>query len=290
MYVTRVELIVTCVFVEYEAKLAAETNNPSDSDDSQNTETPGNHRGIDEDCTDTSLSSEGSYMTGSCTMSSLTDYSTEQEPSMLSEYSTTSSSGNHCEPTDSESEDCNSIRSGETRCEVATLGKPPFLRGSSWSPSGTGPLDKEGNLQTTDNERIFNRSISQPNDLKAKAGTDSKRKSIRKKFMRLFKKSKQHKKSPGHSSVKANSCVPPIMMYSSSDCPTPAVFTASGTHREPAEKPCENLSPLKVQDARRCSLTDSLSSRESMSTPTSPGYESGYMSSEGKMHKLRLRY
>lgn len=290
MYVTRVGLIVTCVFVEYEAKLAAETNNPTDSDDSQNTETPGNHRGIDEDCTDTSLSSEGSYMTGSCTMSSLTDYSTEQEPSMLSEYSTTSSSGNHCEPTDSESEDCNSIRSGETRCEVATLGKPPFLRGSSWSPSGTGPLDKEGNLQTTDNERIFNRSISQPNDLKAKAGTDSKRKSIRKKFMRLFKKSKQHKKSPGHSSVKANSCVPPIMMYSSSDCPTPAVFTASGTHREPAEKPCENLSPLKVQDARRYSLTDSLSSRESMSTPTSPGYESGYMSSEGKMHKLRLRY
>lgn len=261
----------------------AKTNKPEEDNDDLNSTMKENAKEMYRHDMDTSLSSESSFMTGSLAMSPSTDFSTEQESSIPLEYSTTSSSpasAMHSVDTESGSlstkcskhSSCEKLGSGETL--AVPTPKPEFLRSGSWSPTESGCLGKHSSL--LDGERnLLNRSFSQPNDLKSKTGVETKRKSFRKKIMKFFKKPKQHKKSSVHS------CVPVITRDSSPDAPAGAVCTGRHTYHEAAEKRGENLSPLKVVEARRSSLTDSLSSGESMSSPASPGYESGYMSSEG---------
>ena len=260
----------------------AKTNKPEEDDDDLNSTMKENDKEMYRHDMDTSLSSESSVTTGSHAMVSSTDFTTEQESSIPSEYSTTSSlpaSAMHSVDTESGSLStkyskhcsCEKLGSGETLA-VPTQ-KPEFLRSGSWSPTESGCLGIHPSF--LDGQRnLLNRSLSQPNDLKSKAGVETKKKSLRKKIMKFLKKSKQHKTSSVHSSVSA------ITPDSSPDASAGVVCTGRHTYHEAAEKPCENLSPLKVEP-RRSSLTDSLSSGESMSSPASPGYESGYMSSEG---------
>lgn len=262
------------------------------------------------------MSTASSITTGSCTMGTSTDYSTEEDSSMMTDYSSTSScppsetcsvatdSADFCvKVEDLSSVDSNCSRESEGKCvscdnlnsdngkhSVAMLQKPEFLRVQSWS--GTGHVDKQPNLpQSMGGERsLFTRSFSQPNDMKSKVGAETKRKSFRKRIARLFKKPKQHKKSPIQSMDKMTPATSTVTTDSSHDMSTTKTFTVTGSYSEPSQKPCENLSPLKVEEARRLSLTDSLSSGESVSSPTSPGYESGYMSSEGNYDLLNINY
>ena len=269
-----------CTFyfiLEYKAN----ANKPKEDDDDLNTTLKENDKEIYRHDMDTSLSRDSSFVTH--TMGSSTDFGREHETSMSSEYSTTSSlpvSVMHSVDTESGSlstkcsKHCGCEKLGSGKTLTVPLPKPEFLRSGSWSPTESGCLGQHSNPLDGD-RNLLNRSFSQPNDLISKTGVEAKRKSFRKKIMKFFKKPKQHKKSPAHSYV-------PVISSDSSLNATPvAVCTGRNTYSEAAEKPCENLSPLKVEEARRSSLTDSLSSGESMSSPTSPGYESGYMSSEG---------
>lgn len=242
--------------------------------------------------TDTAPSSMSSDFPGNSTLVSSTDCnSTEQTMSMPSECSTTSSlppSLPYVVTTESKSLDSEieNFTSGTTDCNKEPQGKcfssdnlkigeataeerPGLFRYKSWSPSGEHEPGKD--------ERNLNRSIShEPKDKKPKEG----KKSFGKRFVKIFSKTRRHKKSPEHATDEGNStaCV------SSGESSLEAMVTSSTAvdfYSEAAEKPCANLSPLKVTEARKLSLTDSLSSGESVTSPISPGYESGYMSSEG---------
>lgn len=279
------------LILEYEKTSLVNINKPKEDDDNLDA----NFQGKYKHDTDTCLFSESS-MTGR------TRTSTEQESSMLSENSTTSSLPPSVQQTDSagfsskvgdlSSVEADCSRESEGKClSCDDLGnghikhgdgamKPDLFRYKSWSPSETGCL-----VEPVDGGRnVFTRSSSHPNDTKSKVGMENKKKSVRKRIGRFFKKPKQHKKTPVQSSDKMDSGTPVITAAVSSLDTSTAKFTVTDSYSEPAEKPHDNLSPLKVDEARRLSLTDSLSSGESVSSPTSPGYESGYMSSEGKIY------
>ena len=285
------------LILEYEKTSLVNINKPKEDDDNLDA----NFQGKYKHDTDTCLSSESS-MTGSCTIS------TETESSMLSENATTSSLPPSVQQTDGagfsskvgdlssveadcsrESEgkslSCDDLGNGNNEHGDRTLHKPDLFRYKSWSPSGTGCVVEQSNhLQPVDGGRnVFTRSTSHPNDTKSKVGMENKKKSVRKRIGRFFKP-KQHKKTPVQSSDKMDSGSPVITAAVSSLDTSTTTFTVTDSYSEPAEKPHDNLSPLKVDEARRLSLTDSLSSGESISSPTSPGYESGYMSSEGKIY------
>ena len=179
-------------------------------------------------------------------------------------------------------DECQSADSLKTlRTELEVVKRPPFLSCRSWSPERTCQQSDIGQ------RGAYSRSNSQP------AGTDKRKKSpfIKKVFRRFSRKGKRDKKDKSKSSVQTNqelnSCTlktedSSIGTSTAAGCTS---FTATNTYNEPAEKTIENSSPLKLdtKEARRLSLTDSLSSGESVSQPTSPGYESGYNSSEGKI-------
>lgn len=268
-----------CIIVsEYEAALV-NANRPREDDD------------IGDD-TDSAPSSMSSDITGSNTMFPSSDCnSTEQTFSIPSECSTTSSLpsslpyrvttkskslGSDIENCSSSTTDCSKdlqekcFSSNDLNNGGATAAeRPELFRFKSWSPSGELDPGKDG--------RNLNRSIS--HDPKSKKNNDGK-KSLGKRFVNMFSKRKRHKKSSEHSTNEGN---PPERVSSgeSSLETTVTSYTTMDYYSEDAQKPCENLSPLKVTEARKLSLTDSLSSGESVSSPISPGYESGYMSSEG---------
>ena len=254
----------------------------------------------DDDIQPQSLTSESSVTTGSHT----TDFSTEQEssistmsslpPSVSCIVAPCTSSGSFSSEVGNLSSveaDCNrestgnclgchNLNNDNTEHEASTMQKPDLFRLKSWSPPGFhGTLTDH--VQPVDGGRnLYIRSASHPADImKSKVGAENKKKSksIKKTIGRLFKKSKQYKKSTVPSSCE-------VTVDSSQNTLTTTSFTVTGSYSESAKKPCDNLSPLKVEEARRLSLTDSLSSGESMSLPTSPGYESGYISSEGMIY------
>lgn len=168
-------------------------------------------------------------------------------------------------------ENCNLSCADLEQCNSSNV---PFLRVQSWSPTETRRLDR----QPPDGEQsLFSRSLSQPNNLKSKAGLDNKRKSFRKRFVRIFRKKK--KKPVVNSSEEVSNTSLETSTSSDGGFIRPASFMVGGAYGEDAEKHCKNFSPLKVDDKRRS--LDSLSSGESVPNPTSPGYESGYTSSEG---------
>ena len=238
--------------------------------------------------TDTAPSSMSSDITDSSTMISSSDCtSTDQTMSMTSECSTTSSlPASLPYITTSLESEVDTLGSGATACKKELQGKslsndhlnigedtaqerPGLFRYKSWSPSGEVDPDKDG--------KNFNRSIShEPKGKKSK----ERKKSLGKRFVKLFKKTKRHKKSPEQSTDEGNTAA----CISSGDSRHETMVTSSTAmdfYSEAAQKAGGNLSPLKVDEARRLSITDSLSSGESVTSPTSPGYESGYMSSEG---------
>ncbi|KAL9955230.1 hypothetical protein ACROYT_G036522 [Oculina patagonica] len=280
------EVIHECA-EEYEAKLV-NTNMPREDDDDNGGLQGGRERyGHDIDTAPSSTSSD--FPASSTLVSSSDCNSTEQTTSMPSECSTTSSlppSLPYVVTTSLDTE-IENLSSGTTDCNKEPQGKcfssdnlkigggiveerPGLFRYKSWSPSGEHEPDKD--------ERNLNRSIShEPKDKKSKEG----KKSFGKRFVRMFSKTKRHKKSQEQSTDEGNSNTACVGSGESSLEAMVTSSTAMDVYSEAAEKPCANLSPLKVTEARKLSITDSLSSGESVSSPVSPGYESGYMSSEG---------
>lgn len=252
----------------------------------------------DSDRQPSSLTSESSVSSENPLVFTITDYSTEQETSITSNPSSSDSVTGGIETDDEgtvkdcisgkpphgrvSNDNCQSADSLKTLgTELEVVKRPPFLSCRSWSPERT--------CQEPDNGQrsALSRSNSQPAD------TDKKKKSPFKKvfdrFSRKWKRDKKDKsKSPVQTNHELNSCTSLNTEDSSIGTSTTVgctSFTATNTYNEPAEKTFENFSPLKLdtKEARRLSLTDSLSSGESVSQPTSPGYESGYNSSEGKI-------
>lgn len=287
------EVVGECV-EEYEARTARNTNNPSESDEIDNSEAQFQGRyGSD---VDTSLSTDGSLTCASRTMDTSMDYTSSVQTSSPSsdcltpslpplvvedEWTCNGSFIANIQDTNC-SLSCDDLEHGEEHCKEIVASKLPFLRAQSWSPTETCHLGKQPNLlhPMGGEQSLLNRSLSQPNNVKSKAGLDTKRKSFRKRIARIFRKKKKNKQSPINSSAEEVNCSSPGNLASSNACFTRSEsLTVAGSYREAPEKHVENLSPLKVEEARRSS--DSLSSGESLSNPTSPGYESGYISSEG---------
>lgn len=268
------------------------TNKPREDDDDI-ADVQG-YQGRYEHDIDTEPSSMSSHMTESSTMVSSTDCrSTEQTSSMPSECSTTSSLlvppsfpdsvTTHSKSFDNKIEDlgcdCKEFHGkcfssddvsngGTERGATAAVSRPEFFRFKSWSGAEAHDKRQESLLPR------MNRSHShEPSEKKSK----DRKKSLSKRFVNLLSRSKRHKKSTGQSSSEGNTAI----FVSNGEPSLVTSCTAMDSYSEPAQKPHENLSPLKVTEARRLSLTDSLSSGENVASPVSPGYESGYMSSEG---------
>lgn len=154
---------------------------------------------------------------------------------------------------------------------ATTAGKPGLFRYSSWSPDTH--LENEDLLQSNQGEKDYMRS----NSHEPKSKLKDRKKSFRKKIARMFS-TKRHKRSSEPSNSEGKSSFV-SSGESSVDTSMVTSFTASYSYSESVQNPKENLSPLKVKEARRLSNSDSVSSRESAASPTSPGYESGYTSS-----------
>lgn len=236
---------------------------------------------------------------GSVIVSSVNCSYSEQTTSMTSEYSTTSSlpvsvlvnsEGNNFDrkmvDLGSKSTKCDeelqeksfssdNLSSRDTK-EGATAARPELFRYSSWSPLGTeAHLENPDLLRVNQDGRSYIRSNSHEPNSKTKDG----KKSFRKRLVKIFSKTKRHKRSPELSGNEGNPSLSVSSGESSLDMSMATSFTVTGSYNEEAQNPKENLSPLKVTEARRLSNSDSLSSGESVASPTSPGYESGYMSS-----------
>ena len=98
------------------------------------------------------------------------------------------------------------------------------------------------------------------------------------------KKSKERTKSAGRGKGFLNSV---FKMTRPKKSPDPSSNEESsvafeGTF-EASPQSCENVSLVNITEARRPPLTDSLSCRNSIASPISPGYESGSMSVEGNV-------
>lgn len=255
--------------LEYKASADRNTNSLSERDEYSARFTGTYRSGVD-----TSLSIESSLI--------WTSHSMDTSNHNSSEYSTSDSLPlpdiNHDCPENGRfnrtitQENCSLSCADLEQCNSS---KVPFLRVQSWSPTETGRLDK----QPPDGEQnLFSRSLSQPTNLKSKAALDTKRKSFRKRIVRIFRKKK--KKPVVNSSEEVSySSLETSASSNGGGFTKPVSFTVGGTYREGAKKHCENFSPLKVDD--KPPSLDSLSSGEFVPNPTSPGYESGYTSSEG---------
>lgn len=235
---------------------------------------------------DTALSSLCSNITGSSTDVSSSDLNTsitEQTTSVSSECSTTSSLptsqcivATHSKALDNE---IDNVETGAADYDKELQGKcfssdnlsmnigrdsavkrPDLFRYKSWSPNSEGEVNGKNLESGKDGRSLNNCSVSrEPNRKKSK----ERKKSLGKKIINFISKTKRQKKSSEPSTSEEKS-------------------VAVASYSEAAPRPCENMSPLNVREARRVSL-ESLSSGEFISSPTSPGYESGYMSSEGNV-------
>jgi len=285
--------IIFYLFSEYETtsgkgNLPSEGDEDDDFSDGQRDQEGFGHN------SNTAPSSMSSNVSGSSTNVSSSDFNTfntEQTTSVTSECSTTSKlphSSQYVAAVDSKALDNGIDKYLETgsadykelqgKCFSSgnlndggdsAVKRPDLFRFKSWSPNYS-EGETGGKLDSgRDGRSLINRSVShEPNCKKSKEG-----KSLRKKFISLISKRKRQKKSSEQSSKEEKSGTVETSMNTSG--------TAMSSYSEAAPKPCENLSPLNVTEARKLSLTDSLSSAESIASPISPGYESGYMSSEG---------
>ena len=252
---------------------------------------------------DIALSSMCSDVTGSSTNVSSSDCntcSTEQQTSMSSECSTTSSipPSQYVVATDSKALDSeiDNVETGTDDYDKELQGKcfssdnlnnerdsavkrPDLFRFKSWSPNSEGEVNGKKLESGKDGRNLINRSVShEPNRKKSK----ERKKSLGKKIISFISKTKRHKKSPEPSTKEEKSGAVESNFDSCLETSVVTSGTATSSYSEPAPRRCENLSPLNVTGARRGSVTDSLSSgEESIASPISPGYESGYMSSEG---------
>lgn len=152
-----------------------------------------------------------------------------------------------------------------------TTGRPGLFRYASWSPDAH--LENEDLLKSNQGGKDYMRS----NSHEPKSKLKDRKKSFRKKIALMFS-TKRHKRSSEPSNNEGNSSLV-SSGESNSDTSMVTSFTASHSYRESVQNPKENLSPLKVDKARRLSNSDSVSSGESAASPTSLGYESGYTSS-----------
>lgn len=132
-----------------------------------------------------------------------------------------------------------------------------FPKATSW-PAG-------GDVPGKDGRSLINHSQDQGGK-KSKERT----KSAGKGFLNSVFKIKHRKKSPDPSK-------------SSHEISVATSGTATGLHSEAAPQSCENVSPANITESRRPPCTDSLSCRNSIASPISPGYESGSMSVEGNV-------
>jgi len=290
-------------FAEYETKLG-KGNQPSEGDDDDDFSDEQRDQERFGHNSDTAPSSMSSNVSGSSTNVSSSDFntfSTEQTTSITSECSSTSSfphSSQNSVATDSKAVDNRVDKYLET-CSAdykelqgkcfssgdlndggeSAVKRPDLFRFKSWSPNTEGEVNG-GKLESDkDGRSLINRSVSHEANCKK---SKERKKSLRKRFINLISKPKRQKKSSKLASKEEKSGT----VESNFDSyRTPSVDTSStamSTYSEPAPRPCvKNLSPLNVTEARRLSRTDSLSSAESIASPISPGYESGYMSSEG---------
>lgn len=245
---------------------------------------------------DTALSSLCSNITGSSTdvsSSDLNTSSTEQTTSMSSECSTTSSLSTsqyhvatHSKALDNE---IDNVETGAADYDKELQGKcfssdnlsmnigrdsavkrPDLFRYKSWSPNSEGEVNGKSLESGKDGRNLNNCSVSREQNRKK---SKERKKSLGKKIINFISKTKRQKKSSETSTSEQKSGEG---NFDSS------LETSVVSYIEATPRPWENMSPLNVTDVRRVSL-ESLSSGEFISSPTSPGYESGYMSAEGNV-------
>lgn len=275
---------------EYKAQLVKH-NKPREDDDFGDQEEFGHN-------SDTALSSLCSNISGSSTdvsSSDLNTSSTEQTTSMSSECSTISGLptsqcivATHSKALDNQMDN---VETGAADYDKELQGKcfssdnlsmntgkdsavkrPDLFRYKSWSPNSEGEVNGKNLESGKDGRSLNNCSVShEPNRKKSK----ERKKSLGKKIINFISKTKRQKKSSEPSTSVEKSVAVEGNLDSCSE-------TSVVSYSEPAPRPCENMSPLNVTEARRVSL-ESLSSGEFISSPTSPGYESGYMSAEGNV-------
>lgn len=284
-------------FSEYETTLG-KGNRPSEVDDSDD---DFSYPQIDQEgfghnsyTAPSSMSSTASETSTNISSSDLNTISTEQTTSVTSECSTISSlhvphSSQYVSATSSKALDTKIADSESGSADYKELQekcfssdglndggdsavkRPDLFRFKSWSPDSEGDVNGGKPESDKDGRSLINRSFSvEPNHKKSK----ERKKSFGKKFIKFISKAKRQKKSPEPSSKEEK----PGTGESNFDSCLETSMVTSGSYSEAAPKPCENLSPLNVKEARRVSVADSLSSAESIASPISPGYESGYMS------------
>ena len=186
-------------------------------------------------------------------------------------FNKTETHGGHHIDTDETRENLSNMKS----CDESTISTKTedlsrqLLRTTSWCPQSVEP----SSISFQRSHSVPNGTI-QPNEAKKK-----KKSGIIKKLTRKFKK-----KNNNHESVILNESKQSNNQEESglNAKPSSSVHTASDSYSECPKQETENLSPLVESGGRKSSLTDSLSSVGSVSSPTSPGCDSGYFSSDGR--------
>ena len=153
--------------------------------------------------------------------------------------------------------------------------KRDFLRAKSW-PSGR-DVNGEKPASVKDARSKINRSVSHDSNPK---NSKERKTSIGKRFTLSVLKTKRRKKSPDSSRNEENY----VEFESTSESSLEALVTTSGTaassNSEAAPQSCETVSV--VPEARRSSCLNSLSSGESIASP-SPECDSGFMAIDGNV-------
>ena len=275
-------------FPEYETTMG-KGNRPSEGDDPERDQEGFEHNSY------TAPSSMSGTSSGSSTNILSSDFntiSTEQTTSVTSECSTTSSLqhssqyvsamsskalDNKIDNPESGSPDYKELQekclssNGLNDGGDSAVKRPDLFRFKSWSPNSEGEVNSGKPDFDKDGRSPINRSFSHESNHKK---SKERKKSLGKKFIKFISKAKRQKKSPEPSSKEEK----PGTGESQCDSCRETPIVTSGSYSEAAPRPCENLSPLNIEEARRVSLADSLSSAESIASPISPGYESGYIS------------
>lgn len=282
-------------FSEYETTLG-KGNRPSEVEDNDNDfsdpQSDQERFGHNFNTAPSSMSSTTSASSTNISSSDFNTISTEQTTSITSECSTTSSlphSSQYVAAMSSKALDkkIDNPETGSADCKElqekclssdglndggdSAVKRPDLFRFKSWSPNSEGEVNGGKPESGKDGRSPINRSVSHEGNRKK---SKERKKSLGKKFIHFISKTKRRKKSPEPASKEEK----PGTGESNSDSCHETSMVASDSYSEPAPSGGKNLSPLKVKEARRVSLADSLSSAESIASPISPGYESGYMS------------
>lgn len=284
------EVIHECV-EEYETTLG-KGNRPSEVDDNDDDLRDQEGFGHNSNSAPSSMSSTTSGSSTNISSSDFNTISTEQTTSVTSECSTTSSLphsseyiaamsskalDNKIDNSESGSADYKELQEkcfssdGLNEGGDSAVKRPDLFRFKSWSPNSEGEVYAGKPEASKDGRSPINRSVSQESNHKK---SKERKKSLGRKFISFISKTKRRKKSPEPSSKEEK----PGTGESKFDSCLETTMVTSGSYSEAAPRRCETLSPLNVKEARRASLADSLSSAESIASPISPGYESGYMS------------